>query len=95
VDDAMPIARRHHVVPRFYRSRFADNRAQLRRVPLGDSKSHLIAVGDATVQTDYFAVEGDAGPADAFQGLLSGIEGKGRGCARAPARRAGVADFDG
>ncbi|MDP9093599.1 MAG: DUF4238 domain-containing protein [Actinomycetota bacterium] len=75
----MPIARRHHVVPRFYLSRFADDRAQLRRVPLGDSTSHLIAVGDATVQTDYFAVESDVGPADAFEGQLSGIEGKAAG----------------
>ncbi len=70
------IPRRHHVVPKFFLSRFAiDDQVQLvRREDL--SCSFLANVDDALVETDFYNIETDAGLSPEVEELLgTHIEG--------------------
>ena len=71
--------RRHHTVPRFYLSRFANDSGQLRQILLAKpEKSHLISVYDATVIKDFYLVQDEDGTFDdRVEDLLSKIEYEG------------------
>ncbi|MCX4400029.1 DUF4238 domain-containing protein (plasmid) [Streptomyces sp. NBC_00053] len=72
-----PRKRRHHTVPRFYLARFADARKQLMRVELPGIKGHLMSIGNATVENDFYLVEtNDGSPSDAVEDSLSELEGQ-------------------
>ena len=68
--------RRHHVVPRFYLRRFADNAGQLMRVELPGRRRHLLSVNNAAVVNDFYLMEGDGTSPDAFEDALSTLEGR-------------------
>lgn len=71
--------RRHHTVPRFYLSRFANGSDQLRRTSLADPEnSHIVSVQDATVIKDFYLVQNEDGNLDdRVEDLLAMIEGEG------------------
>lgn len=68
--------RRHHVVPRFYLRRFADNAGQVIRVELPGLRRHLLSVNNAAVVNDFYLMEGDDTATDAFENALSTLEGR-------------------
>lgn len=68
------LKRRHHTVPKFYLSRFANERGQITRVPLPGDRSHLMATTDATVINDFYLVETDEGWSDAIEDAFGEVE---------------------
>lgn len=69
------IARRHHVVSKFYLTGFADGSRQLVRVALPGERSHLMSVDDATVAKDFYNVRLSNGEmSDVFERLWGQIE---------------------
>jgi hypothetical protein len=79
-----PLKHRHHTVPRFHLKRFCNERGQLMRVPLDGKKLHLVSVGDATVEKDFYLVELEDGTStDTVEDHLSLIEGNAAGAVRA------------
>ena len=75
VRKAQKIARRHHVVSKFYLTGFADGARQLTRVALPGNKSHLMSVDDATVAKDFYNVRLPSGEmSDVFERLWSEME---------------------
>ena len=69
------IARRHHVVSKFYLTGFADGARQLTRVALPGGESHPISVDDATVAKDFYNVRLPSGEmSDVFERLWGQIE---------------------
>lgn len=70
------VKRRHHIVPKFYLRRFANDRDQVTRVELPGTKRHPIAIGDATVEKDFYLAPAiDGGLTDAIEDSLSELEG--------------------
>lgn len=57
--------RRHHTVPEFYLKGFANEAGRIRRTSLSEpERPHIISIGDATVQTDFYMVEDKDGTFD-------------------------------
>lgn len=72
----MAQARRHHVLPRFYLERFADEAGLLTQVWLPGDRSHTVGVGDASVITDFYNITTNDGEVDDFwESQFSGVEG--------------------
>jgi Protein of unknown function (DUF4238) len=69
--------RRHHIVPRFYLRRFADEKERLVAVDLANpTKRKPVSVNDAAVEKDFYTVIDDTGsPSVAVERLLAHIEG--------------------
>ncbi|MET8197417.1 DUF4238 domain-containing protein [Micromonospora sp. NPDC005222] len=69
------LRRRHHIVPRFYLQRFADQRGLLRRIVLPGDVRHSVSVTDATVAKDFYLVEEEDGSrSDRVEELLGDVE---------------------
>ncbi|MEU5934542.1 DUF4238 domain-containing protein [Micromonospora sp. NPDC047187] len=69
------LRRRHHIVPRFYLQRFADQRGLLRRIVLPGDVRHSVSVTDATVAKDFYLVEEEDGSrSDRVEQLLGDVE---------------------
>lgn len=69
------LQRRHHIVPKFYLRRFADQRGLLNRVLLPGDVRHAVSINDATVAKDFYLVEEEDGSrSDRVEKLLSDIE---------------------
>jgi len=69
------LQRRHHIVPKFYLRRFADQRGLLNRVLLPGDVRHAVSINDATVAKDFYLVEEEDGSrSDRVEKLLSSIE---------------------
>lgn len=82
------VSRRHHIVPRFYLERFADERNQLRQVWLPGDRRHNTTVTNATVVSDYYNLVDDAGELDDFwEQQFSAIEGRAAEAIRAVVER--------
>lgn len=70
-----PSKRRHHTVPRFYLSRFANDKTQVTRVALPGHRRHLLSVNNAAVVTDFYLVELEDGTwADTVEDALAALE---------------------
>ncbi|MEU3691938.1 DUF4238 domain-containing protein [Streptomyces narbonensis] len=71
-----PVKRRHHTVPKFYLSRFANERDQIIRVPLPGDKRATVSTKDASVVKDFYLLETEKGVfTDAVEDALSEVEG--------------------
>lgn len=69
------IARRHHVVSKFYLTGFSDDARRLTRVALPGIESHPVSVDDATVAKDFYNVRLPSGErSDVFERLWGQIE---------------------
>lgn len=65
-------ARRHHVVSKFYLRYFANDHERVTTVMLPGDRTFQQSIGDASVQTDYYAVIDQAGyRSDAAEQALS------------------------
>ncbi|MFE3580742.1 DUF4238 domain-containing protein [Streptomyces vinaceus] len=72
-----PIKRRHHTVPKFYLSRFANERDQIIRVPLPGDKRATVSINNASVVKDFYLLETSRGVfTDAIEDELGDIEGE-------------------
>lgn len=72
-----PIKRRHHTVPKFYLSRFANDRDQVIRVPLPGDVRSTVSINDASVVKNFYLLETSKGVfTDAIEDALSEIEGE-------------------
>lgn len=67
--------KRHHVVSAFYLRGFADERGQLQCAPRDGSPEFRVAVGDATVHTDFYTfTDTDGEPSSDFEDWMAEIE---------------------
>jgi hypothetical protein len=69
-------AKRHHVVPRFYLRRWADERDRVYVVDLAAGHERLSSTESVCVRKDFYTFEAEDGTrSDGFEQVLSGIEG--------------------
>lgn len=68
------IARRHHTVPRFYLSGFAEH-TRIATVRLPGDQRFVQSINDASVAKDFYAVAGHEDGDDAIEKSLSEVEG--------------------
>lgn len=71
----MSVAKRHHTVPQFYLRHFADQE-QITTVRLPGELRFTQSVRRAASQTNFYAVDGHEDGPDAFEKVLSAIEGQ-------------------
>jgi hypothetical protein len=65
---------RHHVVPRFYLARFADERGRIAVFPIDGSPAFLASIDNAAVEAGFYTIDSDDGPANDAEVLLGSIE---------------------
>lgn len=58
---AVPRRRRHHLIPKFYLRRWADERNQIAVFPVDGSSPYLANVDNAGVEVDFYSVETEEG----------------------------------
>lgn len=69
------LARRHHVVSKFYLRHFANDEGQLRTVELPGNRSFYQSIEDATVERDFYLVDlGDEQQSDVVESAFGYIE---------------------
>ena len=72
---AEQISRRHHTIPKFLLTRFADERGQLKRVVLPGDKRHMASVKDASVHNGFYLLLNEDGrELDGFERYVGTIE---------------------
>jgi hypothetical protein len=70
-------SKRHHVVPRMYIERWADENGRVHVADLAQRKSYLASIGDVPVLNEFYTLEAEDGSkSDAFENVLSDVEGK-------------------
>ena len=69
--------RRHHTVPNFYLKGFASARTkpQIGAVDVRSGKRIVMSTADATVQKDFYTLEGHPDGDDVFEDILADLEG--------------------
>lgn len=69
-------SKRHHLLPRLYLKRWADERGQVRLVDTHEDRSFVANIADALVQNGFYNVEtNDGSPPDMVESVLAGLEG--------------------
>lgn len=71
----MSQARRHHVVPRSYLLRFADESGLLSMLDMANGTWSMPHASDAAVRIGFYTVDMDTGPSDEVERALGTIEG--------------------
>lgn len=73
------VQRRHHTIPRFYLSRFANDEGRLLRVPLDEpERANLVSISDASVVNNFYLIqEEDGTTSDRIEKQISRIESEG------------------
>ena len=97
-----PAAKRHHFVPQFYLKGFADNAERVTTVTLPGEQRYTQSVRKTAAENGLYAVPGHPDGSDAFEKILSNVEGEAAGILSriregqwplSPQDRAGLAYF--
>lgn len=68
-------AKRHHVVPRFYLARWADEKGRIRVIEPAQNRDFLTTTTNVAVHTEFYTIDTEEGPSDEVETLISKIEG--------------------
>lgn len=70
-----PRSRRHHLVPRFYLQRWADQEGRILLADVRSGNAFVTALKNAGVERDFYTVETDEGTSDIVEREMAKIEG--------------------
>jgi hypothetical protein len=74
-DRKEPRAKRHHLVPKFYLRRFADEKDRLLVTDVREARSFISSPENSAVEMEFNTVETVEGPSDVVERAFSVLEG--------------------